>query len=129
MGKFDWVRFEGGKARFCGSARGGDDKGHDVVAVQVDGGRVNYGEFDLTYARDHNHYNAEILSFGYATEGNVSNPHAVDRASFPPAEIELIKSMISGLILRDDEKPFPLNDWREYFLGAVLFREGWILQE
>jgi hypothetical protein len=126
MGKFDWVGFENGKARFCGSKRGADDAPHEMLAVQLgDGPRIYYGDFDLQWEEDCTHYNVEIISFGFGSAGNAGNPNVTARAVFSPAEVASIETLISNLIRMPGEQPFPL-DVRSRFRGGVSFRDGWI---
>jgi hypothetical protein len=126
MGKFDWVSFENGKARFCGAKRGADDAPHWVLAVQLgDGPRIYYVDFDIQYEEDGTHYNVEIISFGFGSAGNAGNPNVTARAVFSAAEVASIETLISSLIRLPGEQPTPLHI-RSRFRGGVSFRDGWI---
>jgi hypothetical protein len=120
---FDWVVFDKGRARFCGSQRdtinGG---GQEILAVQLEGGPPYYGEFDTKFDADGARHNVEVLSFGCYDKLDVGLP---GRRAFLPDEIEGIRRIISALMLSDFEKPFPLHK-SERFLGKTLFKEGWI---
>jgi len=125
-GMFDWISFDKGKARFCGGKRGGDDARHEVFAVQFEGPTIYYGELDLIFASDHNHFNIQIVSFGYGSAGNVANPSPTARATFSPSEIEAAKSVITDLMMSYRIRQVPIAHMPSYFLGEVLFRNGWV---
>jgi hypothetical protein len=124
MGMFDWVSFENGKARFCGTQRGGDEIPRHVLGVQLDDSRY-YGNFETKYEEDGTHYSVEIISFGFDDPGNVGNPSVTARAAFSPAEVSLIETLVSSLVRLPGEQPFPLEIGSR-FRGGVFFRDGWI---
>ena len=128
MGMFDWVPFEKGQARFCGSQRNTltEIGGQDIFAVQLPHWELPmYGEFKKTPASRMS-YNVEILSFGYRNNRLVGRP-APQRQTFTPSEAEDIRGIIRELMLADVEKPFPLHK-PERFEGEVFFKDGWISQ-
>jgi hypothetical protein len=124
-GMFDWITFEKGKARFCGKERGVDEAGHDVFAVQAEGQATYYGEFDLSFASDHNHFSVEIVSFGYGDPDNIANTNATARAAFNPSEVAAAKSVITDLIFSYRARAVPIPHM-SHFIGEVHFRDGWI---
>ena len=122
---WDWVEFEGGRAKFDGTVRGSDELGHHTFAVQLPGREVLYGEFKTRYEPDHTHYNVEIIRFGIASRGGVDIDNHYRRATFTPEEATTLERIITALMLRDVEKPPPIED-PEDFLGKVFFRPGWL---
>jgi hypothetical protein len=90
--------------------------------------RPYYGEFRTRYEADKTHYNVEILSFGYGDKLDVGLTVPIARAAFSSTEIEDIRSLISALMLADEEKPFP-TEQSESFLGETFFGEGWIREK
>jgi hypothetical protein len=123
-GMFDWITFERGKARFCGTERGGDELGHDVFAVQLNGPLIYHGEFKKIWNADETHFDIEIVSFGYGNAGNVGNPSPTARLALSAPEIAAAKSVITDLFRSDRPKPFPLNHMAN-LLKNVEFRPGW----
>jgi hypothetical protein len=122
---FDWVEFDGGRAKFDGGVRGGDELGHDTFAVELPGSEVLYGEFRTRFEADKTHYNVEIVRFGYGDRGNVDNEHPRARKYFTPEEAVTLERVITALMVRDVKKPVPIED-SENFLGKVIFRPGWL---
>lgn len=62
MVKFDWIDFDGVRARFCSVVFGADERAHDVFAVQLSDGRVFYGDFELTPKCGDTRYDIEFTS-------------------------------------------------------------------
>jgi hypothetical protein len=125
MGMFDWIDFAKGRARFDGSVRGADDDPHYVLAVELDGSRIYYGDFEPKFEEDHTHYNVEIITFGFGSRHNVGNPVPTARVAFSPSDVATIETLIRELMLSPGEKPSPLKD-RSTFLGGVAFKDGWL---
>jgi hypothetical protein len=126
MGKYDWISFKTGKARFVGTLRSWDASGRSVFALESPEGKVSYGEFTLKYAADNKHYSIEILNFGYAVSTDVGAPGGT-----PPLtkrQIEATRALIVDLMLTgypDAGRPFPIEE-PEWFDGKIVFRHGWI---
>ena len=122
---FDWVEFDGGRAKFDGWVRGCDELGHAIFAVELPGREVLYGEFRTRFEADKTHYNVEIVRFGYGDRGNVDNEHPRARKYFTPEEAVTLERVITALMVRDVKKPVPMQH-AENFLGKVFFRPGWL---
>lgn len=84
---FDWVSATEGRARFAGSIRGWDERGHDTYAVDVDG-KVMYGEIARTFLPNQNDFNIQIVSFGYGVREHVGMP----RPAGAPARAIMIRA-------------------------------------
>jgi hypothetical protein len=67
---------------------------HYALAVRKNGQRTYYGDVRLIYGEDQTHYNVEIISFGFADEGNVGNHSPGARALFSSEDTQLIRSAI-----------------------------------
>lgn len=128
MDTFDWVQFPEGQARFAGGIRGGDERGYETFAVEVNG--IEYfGEIDKSFLPDRHNYNIEIRSFGYAWRENVGNPSPGARKEFTSGEIRIIRSLALQLVtagLNFERRPFVLTEHQNSkFVGGVDFRGGW----
>ena len=122
---FDWVEFDGGRAKFDGLVRGGDELGHHTFAVELPGREVLYGEFRTRYEPDKTHYNVEIVRFGNASKFGAGLDNHVSRRSLTPEEAVTLERIITALMVRDVKKPPPMQH-AENFLGKVFFRSGWL---
>ena len=121
---FDWVEFDGGRAKFDGWVRGCDELGHATFAVELPGREVLYGEFDARFEPDKTHFNIEIVRFGYGDRGNVDNEHPRARKYFTPEEKLTLERIITALMVRDAGRAITIH--AENFLGKVFFRPGWL---
>jgi len=127
---FDWLDFGQGRARFSGSIRGADERGHETFAVEANGAEY-FGEIDRAFLLNGNDYNMEIVSFGYTDKEYVSAPFPSARAKFTPADLEVMQLLICSLIeavSKAAEKPYIMGEYADaHFMGKVIFREGWAL--
>lgn len=127
---FDWLDFGQGRARFSGGIRGADERGHETFAVEVNGTEY-FGEIDRAFLPNGNDYNIEIVSFGYTDRAYVSAPFPNAREKFTPAGLDVMQSLICGLIeaaSKAAEKPYIMGEYPDaHFMGKVIFREGWAL--
>lgn len=125
---FDWVGFPEGQARFSGGIRGGDERGHDTVAVSL-GKNVYYGEIKRRFLKNGNDFDVEVVSFGYLDRGDVGDAPFDPRETLSRAEIEATQALILQLVkagTSSKEKPRILAEYPDaHFMGKVLFREGW----
>lgn len=133
-GAFDWIDLEGGRARFAGGIRGVDEVGHDTFAVEVDG-LPCYGEISKIW-RDDAHFELEVSNFGHYQRGDVGmpmNPDSPFIRTFSESELQRISVLIVALVataLQWPERPVAIDcDSPDEFLGRVLFRDGWALQD
>ena len=122
---FDWVEFDGGRAKFDGLVRGGDELGHHTFAVELPGREVLYGEFRTRYEPDKTHYNVEIVRFGNPDKNGIDLDNHFLHCSLTPEEKLTLEGIITALMVRDAKKPTPIED-SENFLGKVFFRPGWL---
>ena len=129
MGIFDWVEFEGGRGRFCGTAGDRDDDRHPpVFAIAIGNGHTYFGIFDLDYTNGNPPYDVAITAFGFRHETHVLRTEPGFRTMFVGRDIPLIQQAIRALFLSDADKPFPISDFREGFSRKIVFRDGWIWQ-
>lgn len=123
---YDWVDFEGGRARFSGGIRGWDELGHETFCAELNG-KSWYGEVVKNWEGDD--FSSEILSFGYKQSSDVGMP-ASARVAFSAFDMEKIKTMVTRLIhivSQCDNPPFVLSRGKtSKFSGKVVFRDGWI---
>ncbi|TPI51520.1 hypothetical protein FJ420_33200 [Mesorhizobium sp. B3-1-3] len=126
MGTLDWVALGNGKARFVGQHIGADEEPHHVLAVELRNEGVYFGEFATAYESDENHFNIEIISFGYNSKNNIGNQHPGAKAEFNYSDSKAIHDIILELIFSPGEKPYPLKQ-QEWFRGGVSFRKNWIV--
>ena len=122
---FDWVEFDGGRAKFDGWVRGCDELGHATFAVELPGREVLYGEFRTRYEPDKTHYNVEIVRFGNPDKNGIDLDNHFPHCSLTPEEKLTLERIITALMVRDAKKPPPIED-PENFLGKVFFRPGWL---
>lgn len=122
---FDWVQFDDGRAKFNGLVRGADEAGHNTFAVQLLNRNIYYGEFRPCFEQDKNHFNIEILGFGYVSENDVGIANPDVKSMFNHSEERALERVITSLMLRDVKKPSPFNH-PEAFLGKIFFRQGWL---
>jgi hypothetical protein len=122
---FDWVEFDGGRAKFDGWVRGCDELGHAIFAVELPGREVLYGEFRTRYEPDETHYNVEIARFGNPDKNGIDLDNHFPHCSLTPEEKLTLERIITALIVRDVKKPGPMQH-AENFLGKVFFRPGWL---
>ncbi len=129
MGMFDWIEFDGGKARFAGGVRGWDELGHETFEVELDG-KQYYGEVAKAFAPNEHDYDLDILSFGYTVHEDVGLPAPEARQLFSPAQAAQVERLVQALaaeVATWEEPPFILRQTESSrFLGAVHFRDGWI---
>lgn len=128
MGMFDWIVFDQGKARMCGSQRDAGVGSREVFAIEIHQRPAYYGEFEINYLDDRTNYNIEIVSFGYGDRLGVGLPAPSARAAFSNEEIEAIKLTTIELMAGAQPKPFPIHE-STYFTGTILFRDGWVRRE
>lgn len=125
---FEWQQFAEGRARFSGGIRGGDERGYDTFAVDIDGD-VRYGEIDNIFLPNHNDFNIQVVSFGYGMQGNVGNPHPNARGAYTEAELRIVRTLVVQLVqagLSFQDRPTVLTEYpNAHFQGKVVFREGW----
>ena len=127
---FDWVDLPDGRARFAGSIRGFDERGHETFAAEVDG-REYFGEIGRIFLPNGNDFNVEVLSFGYGDRGYVGMPMLGTCRVFTAAEIATIQALAVQLIaagMRFKDRLWLLVEYpNAHFMGQVFFRDGWIL--
>ncbi len=121
---FDWVEFDGGRAKFDGNVRGGDELGHETFAVELPGREVLYGEFDARFEPDKTHFNIEIVRFGNASKFGAGLDNHVSRRSFTPEEKLTLERIITALMVQGAGRAMTIHP--ENFLGKVFFRPGWL---
>ncbi|QDH70353.1 hypothetical protein [Marilutibacter alkalisoli] len=129
---FDWQQFPEGRARFSGSVRGADERGHETFAVELRG-ETYYGEVRRTFLQNENDFNIEIVSFGWPGTEWVGMPMPGMCHTFSPEESDEAKKLIVGMIqaaAASETRPGLLNEYADArFMGQVVFREGWALLE
>lgn len=127
MGKFEWVTFEEGRARFAGFEGGREGRLHFVFSIELPNGRPFFGEFVPVFESDGNHFNIEVVSFGYRCGEDVDRSEPQFRVVFSPAQALTIQQLFRKLVMLDSDKPVPL-DMRAWpnFRKEIAFREGWI---
>jgi hypothetical protein len=128
---FDWLQFPEGRARFSGGVRGiVDELGHETFAVEV-GGEEYFGEIQRAFLPNNNDYNIEVVSFGYGSGGYVGMRMLGTCQIFSIAEVSTIQALIVQLIaagMQFDDRPSLLTEYpNAHFMGAVVFRDGWVL--
>lgn len=130
QGRFDWVQFPEGRARFSGGGRAWDDRHHFTFSVDVNGYEY-FGEIEQKFLPNNNDYNIEVLWFGYGSNTSVGMPMLGSCQKFTLAEIETIRTLIVQLIdagARFSERPSILTEFPDaHFMGEVNFRDGWVL--
>jgi hypothetical protein len=130
---FEWQQFPEGRARFSGSIRGDDERGHDTFAIEIDGS-VTYGEIDSVFLPNDNDFNVRVVTYGYGMRENVgilnngnSGPHA--QGVFPPAHLQRVQVLVTRLIragLQFEDRPVFLDEFPgSHFQGKVIFPAGW----
>lgn len=128
---FEWLEFPEGRARFAGGTRGWDESGHETFAVEVNG-TAYYGEIDQTFLADRHNFNVEIISFGFPSEIFAGSPPGSWKA-FTVDELQTVQVLILQLIRRGlgfEDRPSPLDELpNSRFMGKVIFRDGWALQD
>nr|WP_199041390.1 hypothetical protein [Dyella sp. ASV24] len=127
----DWHTFKEGQARFAGGIRGVDELGHETFAVRLDSGEY-FGEIKEVWLPNEHDFNLEILSFGYASQGDAGMPLPTwSSRSFSPTDLARVMSLVMQLVravAESDDKPFVMSgDADSHFMGQVFFRDGWAL--
>jgi len=116
-----------GKGRFVGPARGVDEKGHDLLEVQIAGLPSFYGEYRAVRNPSEN-FDVEISSFGFSHQTNAGNNDPSARHVFSDEESRAIEAVIIALCNDDEsQKGVALfSSSKARFLGHVHFAPGWI---
>lgn len=130
---FDWVSATEGRARFAGSIRGWDERGHDTHAVEVDG-KVMYGEIARAFLPNQNDFNIQIVSSGYGVRERVGMPRPAGHDSHAQGvsdakTLRRVQSVLARLIragLHVEDRPNVLLAYpHARFQGKRIFAEGW----
>jgi hypothetical protein len=123
----DWIVLPQGKGRFVGPARGVDDKGHDLLEVELSGQPSFYGEYRALRDASEN-FDVEISSFGFSSQSNAGNKNPGARHMFSDESSKAIEAIIVALC-NDEEARRGIalfSSRKAYFLGRVHFAPGWI---
>src|SRR5690349_23064381 len=117
---FDWIDFPEGRARFVGSVRGVDERGHDAFALEIDND-VLFGEIRPRFLENHNDFNVEIVSFG------IRDPGSIGEAPFDPREVlsfakaETARQLVLRLVdARSEEHTSELQSRRDLVCRLLL---------
>ena len=130
QGRFDWLRFPEGRARFAGGVRGWDEQWHEAFAVEIND-REYFGEIEPAPLSNQNDYNIEVLSFGYGSDQSVGMPMLGSCERFTVAEVGTIQVLITQLIAAGmnflDKPSILMESAKAHFMDKVIFRGGWVL--
>lgn len=130
---FEWQEFPEGRARFSGEIRGGDERGHDTFAIEIDG-FVTYGEIARAFLANRNDFNIQVVTYGYGIRENVGilndgSPGPQAQGVFPPAYLHRVQVLVVRLIraaLQFENRPVVLSEYpTSRFQGRVIFPAGW----
>lgn len=128
-GKFDWIQFPEGRARFSGIFRGWDEQGRQTFALELQGAEY-FGEIKDVFNEGSASYGFSISDFGYGRGELVGMPGTGVRRAFKEDEVLVAKSLIAGLIragLEFKNRPsIFLPEDIAHFNGEIIFQEGWI---
>ena len=100
MGEFDWIPFEEGWARFAGMEGGRERKVRYVFSVELPHSRPYFGEFSPVFESDRDHFNIEVVSFGYRIGSDVDRAEPRFRVVFSAVDAKKIKSYFINWYLR-----------------------------
>jgi hypothetical protein len=131
--EFEWMQFSEGRARFSGSIRGWDERGHETFAVELEG-EIVYGEIARAFLPNENDFNVEVTSFGYGMRENVGilndgGPGPQAQGIFSADYLQRVQSLVAQMlrmVLKLEDRPVVLTEYPDAnFQGKVIFPEGW----
>jgi hypothetical protein len=120
--------FTNARMGFGGFLSGADEKPHDLFEIERTEGPILYGDYIFAFLKDGNHFNVEIGLFGYVDPRYAGDLNPNSRQHFFPEECSAAEQLIRSFFSNPgvfDRKVLH----REYFLGDISFRPGWIIQQ
>jgi len=128
---FDWIDFPQGRVRYVGQKRGREEPPIYVFSVHIDGWTYS-GELRRSYLQDRNHYDLEVVSFGWIETvwfGTFPDPKFC--ASFTVKQLEGVQILVGQAVViwyAMSKRPAILfKSAKSGFAGAIHFSEGWAL--
>jgi len=128
---FEWIDLPQGRVRYVGEKRGREEPPIDVFSVCVHGWTY-FGELRRIYLSDRNHYDLEIVSFGWLTEDWFgTEPDPAFCASFTEKQLGdvqiLVSQAVSNWYAMDDRPAILFKSSKSGFSGDIHFASGWAL--
>jgi hypothetical protein len=128
MSTFDWIEFLDGRAKFSDVTWDRNDPPRETFCLEIDGDEL-FGEIKDIPVEGCNNFNLEIISFGYRCNGAVGGADNELRVLLTEVQVERAIHLIHELIesgAKMDNPPFVLYQAKEFFLGGVAFKDGWV---
>ena len=133
MGFSDVVTTPDGSVGFRGNVRGADERGHDMLWIDLPGRPRLYGEYRQKFAENRNDFDFEIVSFGLTSPWNAGIPQP-GRLRLSAMERTAAERLIRTLLCAPEAAQarngmHVFVSMKGVFLGGVEFRPGWVLEE
>jgi hypothetical protein len=91
---FVTLSLDGGKIRFGESGRAWDERGHDMVVVQLPSQPLMFGEWRPRWAANQNDFDVDIVTFGFPRAFIVGSPDPKNRRTVTTSERLTIKELV-----------------------------------
>lgn len=118
---FVTLSLDGGKIRFGESGRAWDERGHDMVVVQLPSQPLMFGEWRPRWAANQNDFDVDIVTFGFPRAFIVGSPDPKNRRTVTTSERLTIKELVRALFANAEAGVSPFTSRKGKFLGHVHF--------
>jgi hypothetical protein len=95
---------DGGKIRFGESGRAWDERGHDMVVVQLPSQPLMFGEWRPRWAANQNDFDVDIVTFGFTRAFIVGSPDPKNRRTVTTSERLTIEELVRALFANAEAK-------------------------
>ena len=95
-GPFDWIEWNGVKARSTGNARGYNERGYETFCVKIKE-KIYFGSIDRSFLVNGNDFNIKINSFGFYEKDGVGGPDSI-RSIFSKEDSVEIKNILIKMV-------------------------------